>query len=492
MNSLKKLAGQAAVYGLSSIVGRLLNYLLVPLHTRVFAPEQFGVITEMYSYVAILLVILTYGFETSFFRFVQKTDKNSVYSTATLSVFLTSSAFLLICFAFSQNIANLIQYPNHSQYVVWFAAILAADALTSIPFAKLRQENKAFRFALIKLVNIGVNVVLNLFWLWLCPMLVKNGNTSEWLQWVYNDEIGVGYVFLANLFASLATLVLLLPSLMKAGLRFDLQLWKNMVRYSLPLMIGGLAGMTNEMFSRVSMKYQLPEDIAMHELGIFGACFKVSVLMNLFIQTFRFAADPFFFNQAKEKDARQTYALVMNYFVAACSIIFAGIQLFMPVVRNFIAPEYYEGLGVVPILLMASIFLGIYYNLSIWYKLNDKTSVGAWISIGGAAITVLLNYWWIPRYSYMGAAWATFACYFLMMAVCYALGQKNYFIPYNLKKVIGYPLAAFLVYQAALLIPDFGLFITLFIRSCLLILIILFIAYIEGFKKWLISPRIKR
>ena len=484
MNPLKKLAGQTAIYGLSSIVGRLLNYLLVPLHTRVFAPEQFGVVTEMYSYVAFLLVLLTYGFETAYFRFSQKEKSDTLFGTSMISMLVTSFIFFIGCTVFAQPISNLIDYPNHAHYVVWFAAILAADAITAIPFARLRQENKAFRFAFIKLVNIGVNIILNVFWLWFCPWyLSSHPEGNALLNWIYEPEMGVGYVFLANLLASVITLLMLLPNIFKIKLRFDLTLWKSLFRYSFPLMIGGLAGITNEMFSRVSMKYQLPAGEAMHELGIFGACYKVAILMTIFIQTFRFAAEPFFFNQAKDSNAKQLYAEVMNYFVAACSLIYLGIMLFIPVVRLFIDQAYYEGLAVVPILLMANIFLGIFFNLSIWFKLNDKTSIGAWLSIGGALLTILLNYLWIPTYSYIGASWATFVCYFSMMAVSYVLGQKYFPIPYQKFKIIAYPLGAWLISCLVDFLPDWPNWSSVVLRSLLLIAFLGIIFWIEWREK---------
>lgn len=465
MNPLRKLAGQTAIYGLSSIVGRLLNYLLVPLHTRAYSPEQFGVVTEMYSYVAFLLVVLTYGFETAFFRFsANRDDKDRVYSTALISLLVSSLIFFLGCWIFSSEIASWIRYPDKSEYVTWFALILATDAITAIPFSKLRQENKAFRFAVIRLINIAINILLNLFFIWLCPYLLKNGSesTQELVLSVFNPEIGVGYVFIANLIASVATFVLLIPDMLRIRQRrqssqspastiavapplFDTSLWKRMMHYGFPLLIGGLAGITNEMFSRVSMKYQLPEDIAMHELGVFGACYKVAILMTIFIQTFRFAAEPFFFSQSKEKNAKELYAQVMNWFVIACSFIYLGVLLFMNIVKYFIGEAYHEGLGVVPILLMANLFLGIFFNLSIWFKLNDKTKLGAWLAVGGSVLTILLNYWWIPLYHAMGASWATFVVYFLMMAVSYLLGQKYYPIVYDLRRMILYPASVALI-----------------------------------------------
>lgn len=486
MNPLKQLASQTAVYGLSSILGRLLNYLLVPLHTRVFFPEEFGVVTEMYSYVAFLLVILTYGFETAFFRYAKnQTDTQKVYSTSIISLLSSSSFFFLIFWIFSDSIAGFIGYPDKSEYVIWFALILATDAITAIPFAKLRLENKAFRFALIKLINIGVNIGSNLFFLLLCPAVYGEPQSLLFplVDAIYNPEMGVGYVFISNLFASVITFFLLLPSILKAGFSFDKPLWFKMLKYSLPLLVGGLAGITNEMFSRVSMKYQLSDDIAMHELGIFGACYKVAILMTIFIQTFRFAAEPFFFSHSKNKDAKQLYADVMTWFVISCSLIYLGVLLFMNIVKFFIGEAYHEGLGIVPVLLMANLFLGIFFNLSIWFKLNDKTKFGAWLAIFGAILTIALNYFLIPRFGYYGAAWATFIVYFCMMIASYVLGRKHYPIPYDIKKVIGYPIfVVLIVWTYPMVFPMEGL-LSWIIKFSIVALFILWVWHQEIRKK---------
>jgi O-antigen/teichoic acid export membrane protein len=485
MNPLRQLASQTAIYGLSSIVGRLLNYLLVPLHTRVFAPEAFGVVTEMYSYVAFLLVVLTYGFETAFFRYAREAgQKDKVYSTALASLAISSVLFFLGIMAFSEPLANWIRYPEHPEYITWFAFILAADALTAIPFAQLRLENRPMRFALVRLSNIALNIALNLFWLWLCPNYWPEG-----ISGIYDPSIGVGYVFLANLAASVLTLLMLLPEMLRHRAKPDWTLWRTMIIYGLPLLVGGLAGITNEMFSRISMKYQLPEAVAMHELGVFGACYKVSILMTIFIQTFRFAAEPFFFSRAKDKNAPALYATVMHWFIIACSFIYLGVMVFMNMVSHFVGEEYREGLGVVPVLLMANLFLGVYYNLSIWYKLNDRTALGAWMAIGGALLTILLNYWWIPYSGYIGASWATFTVYGLMVVVSYGLGMKFYPIPYDLKRCVGYPLLAVAMVSTfvQLNLPE-GLGAWLF-RLLMMLLFAALVWRFENLKKNLPSPK---
>lgn len=488
MNPLRQLASQTAVYGLSSIVGRLLNYLLVPLHTRVFAPEAFGVVTEMYSYVAFLLVVLTYGFETAFFRFARdKEQEPAVYSTALASLAGSSALFVGIIWLFSSPLAAVMGYSGNEHYLIWFALILALDAITAIPFARLRLQQKPLRFAAFRLINIGINIALNLFWLLVCPMLAKE-NAHAWLDQVYDPSVGVGYVFLANLIASVATFLLLLPDMLRHEWKLSKALWISMLAYGLPLLVGGLAGITNEMFSRVSMKYQLEGDDALYQLGIFGACYKVSVLMTLFVQTFRFAAEPFFFSRAADKNAPGLYATVMHWFIIACSAIYLGVMLFMDYIAHFVGEEYREGLGVVPVLLMANLLLGVYYNLSIWYKLNDRTGLGAWMAVGGAVLTIVLNFLWIPAYGYVGASWATLVVYLSMVVVSYWLGARFYPIPYQLIKCIAYPLAAVGMSMAFGMFSGGNLALDWLMRLALLLLFVGAVWKIENLKKALPSP----
>ena len=438
---IRKLAGQTAIYGLSSIVGRLLNYFLVPLYTRVFLPAEYGVVTEFYAYVSFLIILFTYGMETTFFRFNEsETAKDKVFSTALISLIASSGLLALISYLASGSLAQLLRYPNHPEYVVWFGFILAADAITSIPFARLRAQGKPGLFALLKFINILLNVSLNLFFLLACPFLLKQENAwyHQLLLRIYDPAIGVGYIFISNLLASLLTLLLLLPSFRGIGAGFDTSLWKRMMIYSLPLLIGGMAGMVNETMDRILLKYMLPPDTALEQVGIYGACYKLSILMTLFIQMFRYAAEPFFFKQAKEGNAKQVYADVMKYFVLACSFIFLGIMLYIDIVKFFIGEKYYPGLQVVPVLLLANLCLGVFFNLSIWYKLSGKTSYGAWLAVFGAVITLLLNAWWIPLFGYVGSAWATLACYASMMLVSFYLGQKNYPVPYEMTRILIY------------------------------------------------------
>jgi len=439
LNPIKQLAGQTAIYGLSSIIGRVIGYLLIPLYTRVFIPSEYGISNELYAYSSLLLVILTYGLETAFFRFSQsEKDRSRVYSTALISILISTAFFLVIAFLMAKPVADLIRYPNHIEYIIWFALIVSMDALTAIPFAHLRVTNKAKRFATLKLINIFFNIGLNIFFILLCPYFLKKGLFMGTINLIYNKNIGVGYIFISNLIASALTIVMLLPEYLGIKYLFDRALWKRMMTYALPLLIVGFAGIINETMDRIFLKFLLPKDIAMAKVGIYGACYKISLIMTIFIQAFRFAADPFFFAKAKEENAKQIYADVMKYFVIICTFIFLVVMLYIDYVKHFVGNKYYEGLPIVPILLLANMCLGIYYNLSIWYKLTDKTGFGAYISIIGAIITTILNVWWIPIIGYMGSAWATLICYASMMILSFIYGQKHYHVNYNLKKLIGY------------------------------------------------------
>lgn len=451
MNPFKKLAGQTAIYGLPTIVGRLLNYLLVPLYTRVFAPAEYGVVTEIYAYVAFLFVVLTYGMETSFFRFsTTEADKEKVYGTSLFSLSVTSLSFVLIIFVFSQGIATTMGYPGNAEYIKWFALILAADALCSIPYAYLRLHNKAIRFAFVKVTNIVVNIFFNLLFIVFIPQLLKNypdSALSNFLDLIYNPKIGVGYIFISNLIASLVTLIMLLPAMTSSITKPDKQLLLKMLRYGWPLLIFGFAGIINETFDRIILKHLLPAaSNPMAQLGIYGACYKISILMTLFIQTYRYAAEPFFFDHSTRKDAKNTYSRLMHYFIIVCLFIYLLIMLNLDIVLLFIGPEFREGARVIPILLWANLFLGVFYNLSVWFKLTDRTVTGAMISIAGAVITLLFNFLLIPSIGYMGAAWATFICYLFMMVSSWYLGRKYYPINYNLRTAGLYTVLTIIIY----------------------------------------------
>lgn len=444
-NPLKKLAGQTAVYGLSTIVGRLLNYFLIPLYTRMFSPAEFGVVTELYAYLSFLLIILTYGMETALFNFSLK-EKNSdtVYTTALISLFGSTLIFLLPIFFFAQPLATIIRHPGNPEYITWIALIISLDAFTSIPFARLRQQNKAGKFAAIKMINIGANIGLNLFFIALCKPAYENPDSyfhSMALQ-IYKPEIGLGYIFISNLLASAVALLLLTPEIFRVKLRFDPLLWKRMMLYALPLLLAGLAGMTNETGDRILLKYLLPKNIAEAQVGIYGACYRISIIMTIFIQTFRYAAEPFFFSQAKESNSKEIYADVMKFFMIICSAIFLGTMMNMSWIQSYVGKDFRSGLPVVPILLLANLCLGIFFNLSIWYKLSGETRYGAYLTLYGAVVTLALNLLWIPSTGYfggyMGSAWATLICYATMMVISYFVGQRKYYIRYDLARILGY------------------------------------------------------
>jgi O-antigen/teichoic acid export membrane protein len=462
LNPLKQFAGQTAIYGLPTIVGRLLNVLLVPLYTRLFLTSEYGVVSELYAYVSFLFVLLTYGMETAFFRFAQdKDNKGQVYGTALLSLICTSAVFVLLATVFSPNIAGTLGYSNHREYIIWFALILGFDAISTIPYANLRQENKATKFALVKSVWIIINIGLNLFFILLCPYILSHSNNQELngiISLVYNTKIGVGYIFISNLIASAVTLLMLGADMLKIRVTFNSVLLKKMLKYAWPLLLFSFAGIINETFDRIILKHLLPvSSNPMAQLGIYGACYKISILMTLFIQTYRYAAEPFFFNKAGAADARQLYSKMMTYFVIICALIFVGVMMYIDLVMYFVGKEYRVGEPVVPILLMANLCLGVFYNLSVWFKLTDRTIYGAFISIFGAAVTLALNFLLIPVMGIMGAAWATLICYASMMIVSYIIGQQFYKIKYDLPRILGYLALAILTFKASELIRCEGI-----------------------------------
>ncbi len=440
MSALRTLAGQTAIYGLSSILARFLNFLLTPLYTSkgVFAPEEFGVITAFYAWAAFLAVLITFGMETTYFRFANantasppaplprrgREDAAGAYATAFFSVVGIALPFMLLSALFPDVIAGAMRYPEHGHLVWMLALALGLDAMTAIPMARLRHEGKPWRFVAVNMSNIGITVGLSLyFFAYRMP---------------HDPLIGVGHVFFINLIASGVKFLLLVPQWPRFA-QFDRALLKPMRAFAWPLAIAGLAGMVNETADRAVLKYLLPADTADAQIGIYGACYKLAVIITLFIQAFRMGAEPFFFNHAKEKNSGETFARIMNLFVAACMAAFLVVMLFLDVFKWFIPnPAYHEGLRVVPILLLANVFLGIYYNQSVWYKLTDRTRVGSTISIIGAGITLVLLFTLIPIMGYMGAAWATLACYFSMAVISYVWGQKHYPIPYNVSRVLLY------------------------------------------------------
>lgn len=486
---LKKLVGQTAVYGLSSILGRLLNYLLTPLYTSKalgFDVDQFGIITEMYAYVAFLVVLLTYGMETAFFRYFKEAKENptKVYSTTLWSLMATSFAFIILVTMFSQPIAQTLGYPNHQEFISWFGIIVGLDALVAIPLAKLRAENRAFRFVFVNLSFIVLNIGLNLFYLAYCKPKFDAGEINWIIETFYNPETDVGYVFIANLIASVGRFALMLPDMFKARFEFDRALWRKMLLYGSPLLVAGLAGIVNETLDRAMLKWMLfeqhGEQYTMTQLGIYGACYKLSIIITLCIQAYRYAAEPFFFDQSDRTNAKETYARMLHLFFAFVMFVFLGVTLFIDIFKHFIPNDvFWVGLDIVPILLLANAFLGVYYNLSVWYKLTDKTHYGSYIAITGALITIALNWLLIPTLGFRGSAIATLVCYFSMSVLSYYFCQRFYHIPYKLPRLslyLGLGLAFFL----------FNMFLSLdsivvlyAIRSIMILSFAAIVAYIE-------------
>lgn len=410
----------------------------MPLHTALFATAVYGVNNLMYAYVTFLNVALTYGMETAFFRFANKReDGNAVYTTALTSLIVSSLTFTALASIFSKSIATALQVPQHPEYVVYFACIIGLDTISAVPFAYLRQQNKALKFALIKNVNIFTNIALNLYFLLLCPYIQQRYGV---LLPMYGGQVHLGYVFIANLIASIITIPLLAHEIAAIkNAHFDKTLWKEMLRYGLPLMVVGFAGMINETLDRIVISYVYPDaQSGLEATGIYGANYKLAMVMSIFIQAFRYAAEPFFFAKAKEKDNRIVYAQVMNYFVIVCSLLFLTVMLFLNIFKHFIDKAYWDGLTVVPILLMANLCLGIYFNLSIWFKLTDQTQKGVWISVTGAMITLVGNFLLIPILGYEGCAWTTLICYASMAIMGYVLGAKYYPIPYQVWRILAY------------------------------------------------------
>jgi O-antigen/teichoic acid export membrane protein len=443
---LRKLVSDTAVYGTSSMLARGLYYLLTLVFGRIFLPEDFGVFTELYAYAGLLNVVLTHGMETAYFRFYTKEIelKEQVFGTSIVSVATISILFLGLCYLFIEPISYALNYAQNQNYLIWFAWIIALDNWSALPFAKLRMEGKAKLFALLKISNVVIMIFFNLLFLfWLPPMVQKYAV----LELIYSQKIGIGYVFISNLIASAVTFALLLKSTSPRVITFHFGLYKQMLNYALPLLFIGLAGIANELFDRLMLRRLLPFDDAenLRLLGIYGYCYKLSILMALFTQAFRFAAEPLFFKESKKENAPQIYAKVTLYFTIAGSFIFLGVSLFADNILSFVNEAYLEGLAAIPILLMANLFLGIYFNVSTWYKITDKTHIGAFISFFGAALTIILNIIFIPKFGFMASAWITLVCYFSMTIIGLFFGQRHYPVPYAYSKIIFYILSAFVL-----------------------------------------------
>lgn len=450
MGGIKKLAGQTVWYGIPRIVSRFLNFGISLLGFQLFDARGSYPYTQIYAVIPFLNILFTYGLETSYFRFAQTHDRQKLYNTLNVSIIVSTVLFTAVLLLFKSSLTDFIEMEKHPEFVTWMIWIIFFDALYTLPMAKLRLEERPRKYAFINVMSVVINIAFVVFFFFVARPAYENDRYT-FLGTLYNPSIGIGYFIIANLFASGLTLLLLYKEFAAFRFSFDKPLWKEVMRYSYPLIIVGFGGMINEMLSRLVYRkvLDLPASAEEFQLGVFGANYKLAVLITIFIQIFRLAAEPFFFNQSRNEGAQKMYARVMKFFVIACCLMFLAVSLFLEAWKFLIAskyPEFALGIHIVPILSMGSVFLGIYYNLSVWYKLTNMNMTGAYITIGGAIITVVLNIVLIPSFGYTGAAWATFFCYTFMMVASYVLGQKHYPIPYARKKLLTYIVICTLLY----------------------------------------------
>lgn len=462
MAGLKSLAKETAIYGVSSIVGRFLNYLLVPVYTIALPASSggYGVVTNIYAWVALILVLLTCGMETGFFRFANKgqDDPMRVYSTTLLSVSIGSLVFVALGLLFLEPIAGWLEYGEHPWYVGKMMIVVAMDAIQSIPFAYLRYKKRPIKFAALKLLFIFLNIALNLFY-----YVILKGND-------------VGYAFLFNLICTSVVMLCMIPELKGFTYVLDRELLKRMLRYSLPLVILGVAGILNQVADKIIFPFVYPDEAeATIQLGIYGAASKIAMIMAMFTQAFRFAYEPFVFGKSKEKDSREMYAQAMKFFIIFTLLAFLAVMFYLDILRHVIGRDYWDGLRVVPIVMVAEIFMGIYFNLSFWYKLIDETRWGAYFSLTGCTILILMNVFLIPKYGYIACAWAGFTGYGVAMLLSYFVGQKKYPIQYDLKAIGMYVLLAAVLYVAAEYVPIDNIYLRMAYRT---VLLLLFVAYV--------------
>lgn len=451
MSSIKKLASQTFWYGFSNIFGRFLNYLLTPLLTTIFASQKYGDISILFASAAFLNVIYTYGMETSYFRFSNLHPEKEVYNTGLSTLVITTVLFTAILFIPVQALANYMEIGSHPEYVQWVLLIVALDTLAVMPFSRLRHEGRPRKFAAIKVLNILINIGLVVFFLVYCKGQHEKG-AENFFALIYDPAIDIGYVFIAQLFASGVTLLLLWKEFTSFSFVWNGKLIREMLIYTAPLVIVGFGGMINETIDRfmITSMYPGTSEEARSANGIYSANAKLAIIITLFITAFRMGAEPFFFKQAKEENAQRTYARVMKFFVIACCLCFLSVMLFLDIWKYFMGvrkhPEYLEGLKIVPLLMLDKIFLGIYYNLSIWYKLTNKNLMAAYLTVAGAVLTIGINWLLIPRIGYVGCAIASFVCYGFMMTASYILGQKYYPVPYAWKKLLAYIVICFILF----------------------------------------------
>ena len=457
------------VYGLGSILPKVLNYLILTVfYTNLFKDGEYGVVSELYAYLVIILVIIEFGMESGFFRYARSEgDMRKVYSHSLGFVMMMAILWLAITHIFTQPVADLIRYSSNPEYIRWFAWIIALDSIASIPFAKMRQQERALRFAVLKLLNVGINVVLVFTFLLIFPLIEKSG--TDLPAWLYDPGMGVGYVFISNLATSALMMVLLLPEWRDFRIRFDRALMKKMLLYSTPLMLVGVAGAINDAGDKIILKFLLPDpESALADVGQYSASNRVAVIMMLFIQMFRYAFEPFLFSVSGDKNAERTYSEVMKYFVLLGLIIFLVTTLYIDIVKYLIlGPGLREALGVVPTILLGYLFLGVYYNLSVWYKIKDLTFYATIMAGLGTIITLVMNWLLIPKMGYEGSAWAKLFCYLTMMVLSFIWGKKKYPVPYETGKMIFWTLAAVALYLVSAWLRPEQMALRLFVNTLL-------------------------
>lgn len=493
MSSVRSLAKDTAIYGLSSIIGRFLNWCLVPLYTIMFAADEYGVVTYIYSVVALALIILIYGMETGFFRFANHDrwkDPMEVYSTGLISLAVSSSVFLVGLLLCLHPASRALQCAAHPEYVWMMGVVVALDAFTSLPFAYLRYRRRPIRFAVIKLTGIALNIGLNLFFILLCPWLMKVAPGV--VDGFYSPTFGIGYIFLANLVSSAVTALMLIPELCGFRWRFNRRLWREMMVYSMPLLVLGVAGIMNQTVDKLLLPYLVSDPAeAMTEVGIYGANYKIGIVMVMFIQAFRFAYEPFIFAQSRDKgeDRLEAYRQAMKWFVIFAMIIFMGVMFYLPVLKYFISPRYFSGLKVVPVIMIAEFFFGVFFNLSLWYKLTDRTIWGTWYSLLGLAVTLAMNGLLVPVMGYMGCALAALTCYGVMMVASYLGGRRYYPIGYNVPRLALYFFSALAMWGVSVLITTGKEWFDLPVRTVLLVIWIAAVMRHEKIKVRQLIPR---
>jgi O-antigen/teichoic acid export membrane protein len=484
-NPLKKLAGETAIYGLSTILARVVNFIFVPIYTYNLSTESYGVATEFLAYIAILQVIFTLGLETGCFRFANKTsDPDKVFSNALITTGLLSLSFFTVTSLLSGEISSMLGYPGQEKIIIYVAAILAIDSTTAILFARLRFENRPVKFATFKSIKILGETSFNLILFFVIPGFFAT-NPHSFLNFFISASADFTYILFAIFLSAILSLLLFIPDIARLKLQFTPKLWREMMLYSLPVMIAGLPGILNDFADRILFRFFSPEGSNwLSDLGIFQAGVKIAVIMNLFIQMFRFAAEPFFFAREKERDSGKLYASVMEHFVAFGTLIFLGILFYIDIIQYLIGKEFREGLSIVPIMLLSYLILGINFNVSMWYKLSGKTKYAILVTSSGLPVTLAVNMLLMPHFSYVAAAWAHLASYATMLATSIYLGNKHYPIDYNWKKISGYLLFGLILYALTLVIPQNNLYFKYIFRTLLITIYIITYLKTENISLW--------